>query len=62
MEHERNYEDKKVTVYFKIEDDELILVTASAPAVPTGPSSTGRTGGERTQHEALDERAERLHI
>ena len=30
MEHERNYKDKEVTVYFKIEDDELILVTASA--------------------------------
>ena len=30
MEHERNYKDKEVTVYFKIEDDELILVTTSA--------------------------------
>ena len=46
MEHERNYEDKEVTVYFKIEDDELILVTASAQYgsdFPRHPNTSGPT-------------------
>ena len=46
MEHERNYEDKEVTVYFKIEDDELILVTASAQYgsdFPRDPNASGPT-------------------
>ena len=46
MEHERNYKDKEVTVYFKIEDDELILVTASAQYgsdFPRDPNASGPT-------------------
>ena len=46
MEHERNYKDKEVTVYFKIEDDELILVTASAQYgsdFPRYPNTSGPT-------------------
>jgi hypothetical protein len=46
MEHERNYEDKEVTVYSKIEDDELILVTASAQYgsdFPRDPNASGPT-------------------
>lgn len=46
MEHERNYKDKEVTVHFKIEDDELILVTASAQYgsdFPRDPNTSGPT-------------------